>query len=153
MLAKATKWLEKCTILQFILKNLNLQSLGLFTAMPIFGKQKGGPHPALWIRNHPAPSYCHPIVWNFNPSFMMSLPEPPSGAGISAYPGWYYTAVQTCRPNNLIVLYLKYFQSCKNLDTKDGWKYMLCMTHLENSHDMICWLLIWRWSRNSGGIF
>ncbi len=27
-----------------------------------FGKQKGGPHPALGIRNHPAPSYCHSIV-------------------------------------------------------------------------------------------
>ncbi len=62
MLAKAIRWLEKCTILQFILKKLNLQSLGLLKAMPIFGKQKGGPHPALGIRNHPAPSYCHPIV-------------------------------------------------------------------------------------------
>ena len=49
-------------------------------------------YPVLGIRNHPAPSYCHPIVWSFNPSFMMSLPGTPSGAGISAYPGW------TCKP-------------------------------------------------------
>ena len=33
---------------------------------------------------------CHPIVWSFNPSFMMSLPGPPSGAGISAYPGCFW---------------------------------------------------------------
>ncbi len=46
----------------------------LFQNTANLGKQKGGPHPALWIKNHLAPSYCPPIVRNLDPSLMMSLP-------------------------------------------------------------------------------
>ena len=69
-------------------KKLNLDLLGPFKITLNFGKHIVNPHLAPNIWNHLAPSYCPPIVYSFNPSFVMSLPGAPTSAIFRATPGW-----------------------------------------------------------------